>query len=142
MKRLPLLFSLILLAAIPVAAQEECKCPSAVKSLRESYLESDGIFVGSIERFQLSALRPGMNEAQVRLMGRYKGLDEVKGNVIYVYTPAELAKCGLKLLVGQDYIFYAQGSPARFIVNACSRTGILDNALDDMQELGRLSGKR
>jgi hypothetical protein len=83
-----------------------------------------------------------MNEAQVRLMGRYKGLEEVKGNTIYVYTPGEIGECGLKLLVGQDYIFYAKGSPARFIVDACSRTGILDNALDDMEGLARLSGKR
>jgi len=126
----------------PDSGYADCVCSGAVKSLKDSYAESDGVFVASVERFQKSALRPGMFEAQMRIMSRYKGFEEVRGNTIYLYTPEQVSDCGLKLLVGQDYIVYAKGTPARFVSTSCTRTGILDNALDDMEALSRMAGKR
>jgi len=120
----------------------ECQCPQNQPSLKDSYTQAGAVFVGTVDKYGASALRPGMNEAQVRLMSRLKGLEETKGSSIYIYTPDGPEKCGMKLLVSQDYLFFAEGNLARLVVNACSRTEILDNALDQMEELQRISKKQ
>lgn len=124
------------------AFSQDCQCPGPVKGTKDSFQQADLVFVGSIEKYQKSALRPGYNEAQVRLMSRLKGMDDLKGSSLYLYTPEEATKCGIKFLVGQDYIIYAEGNLARPTATSCTRTGILDNALDEMEELQKLAGKR
>jgi len=105
-------------------------------------MQSGVVLVGSVEKFGKSTLRPGMNEAQLRIMSRYKGLEDVKTSLFYVYTPDSKQKCGMNLIVSQDYLLYAEGTAARPIVTSCSRSDVLDNALGQLDELQRLSKEK
>ena len=122
-----------------VANDGPCNCPASPKTVKESFQHAGVVFVGTIEKFGKSALRPGMNEAVVRVMSRHKGLDELKGNTLYLYTPESQEKCGMNLIVSQDYLFYADGNLARPVVTTCSRTDVLDNALGQLEEIQRAS---
>lgn len=134
-------FSALLLLGIAAceARAAECQCPPSTPVLRDIYAQSAAVFVGTVEKFGASALRPGMNEAQIRLMSRFKGTEEIKGNTIFVYSPIAPEKCGMKLLIGQDYLFFTEGTLARLTLTACSHTEVLDNALDKMEDLQRIS---
>jgi hypothetical protein len=139
-KFVPILFSTLVLTSSAFA--QSCDCPAQAKSVRDSYAQAGVVMVGTVQKVGKSALRPGMNEAIFKIMSRYKGLEEVKSNTIYVYTPDSKPKCGISFLVSQDYLVYADGNAARPVSSSCSRTDILDNALGQLEELQKLASKK
>jgi len=124
------------------AEEQACMCPPQLKSVKDTYQQSGVVVVGTVEKFGKSALRPGMNEASIKIMSRYKGLEDVKSSLLYVYTPISKQKCGMSLIVSQDYLLYADGNAARPVVSSCSRSDVLDNALGQLEELRQLSVKQ
>jgi len=133
----------VLIALFPsISLSANCDCPAQAKSVKDSYMQSGVVAVGTIQKFGKSPIRPGMNEAVVKLMSRYKGLEDVKANMLYVYTPDSKQKCGINFLVSQDYLIYADGSAARPVAISCSRTEVLDNALGQLEELQKLGSKK
>lgn len=121
-------------------ALADCTC-SAPATPKEAYGNATAVFVGRVERVAKSPLRPGFNEARFALLRRFKGLEEISANFVMIYTTLDTGNCGYTFIPGQDYIVYAAGSPAAFKTDTCSRTGILDNYLDDVETLSKLAGK-
>ena len=99
-KKSLLVLFLILLALPALSIAANCDCPAQAKSVKDSYAQAGVVLVGTVQKFTKSPIRPGMNEAVIKVMSRYKGLEDVKANTIYVYTPDSKPKCGVA--VGVD----------------------------------------
>lgn len=138
------IFALVLavLSFLTPSFAQTCECPAAPKSVRESFSQAGVVVAGSVQKFGKSPIRPGMNEVVIKIMSRYKGLEDVKANTLYIYTPETKQKCGINFLVSQDYLIYADGNAARPVAVSCSRTDVLDNALGQLEELQKLGSRK
>ena len=142
MEKYKIILILLVLSFSAPSFAENCDCPTQAKSVKDSYNQAGIVAVGTVQKFGKSPIRPGMNEAVIKLMSRYKGLENVKANTLYIYTPDSKQKCGMNFLVSQDYLIYADGTAARPVAISCSRTDVLDNALGQLEELQKLGAKK
>ena len=116
-----------------------CTCENK-PALDESYQKSSLIFVGQVKAKAIHPLRQDKMEFRFSVTRKIKGFDEVNGNTVLIYTPRDHEYCGFRFQEGQDYLVYADGTPANFNTTACSKTDILDKSLLDVQKLIRMSG--
>jgi hypothetical protein len=118
-----------------------CTCEDK-PSLDEAYNKASLIFVGQVKARANHPLREDKVEFRFAVTRKIKGFEEVNGSTVFIYTPRDHEYCGYRFQEGQDYLVYAEGTPANFRTTACTRTDVLDKALLDVQKLIRMSGGR
>lgn len=137
MKRLVLFLPFtILFAAAGVQAQ--CQCDSK-PSLQEALQDASIVFLGRVTSIKESAVREGKKEVEFAAFNRYKTEFEenASGRQVLVYTPSLAEDCGVEFLLEQDYLVFGKGNPARYEVDSCSRTGIVELVKEDIDKLSR-----
>ena len=127
--------TLLPLSLIAADASAQCPCPPPAPNVRAAYDASTVVFIGRVDRVTKSALKDGKYEVKFSVLRKFKGFDEILGENIVLFTPIDAKLCGYQFLVGQDYIVYGNGNPAAYLATSCTRTGILDNLLDDIDPL-------
>ena len=141
-KSFPILSALLIIPIFVLlgsATAYGCTCENK-PALDESYNKASLIFVGQVKAKAHHPLREDKIEFRFAVTRKIKGFEEVNGNTVFVYTPRDHEYCGYKFQEGQDYLVYADGTPANFNTTACTRTDVLDKSLLDVQKLIRMSG--
>lgn len=113
---------------------EACKCrpPGPPK---ESADASDAVLVGKVTKVE------EVNELHRRITlavtTSYKGPTKKEA---VIYTSTSSASCGVEFEKGKSYIVYAteslQGKDKVLTTNTCTRTRTLDDAKEDLKDLG------
>lgn len=132
---------LVSLSLLEVPSAIACTCEEKL-SLDDAYAKADLIFVGQVKAKAHHPLREDKVEFRFSVARKIKGFEEVNGSTVFVYTPRDHEYCGYRFQEGQDYLVYAEGTPANFRTTACTRTDVLDKALLDVQKLIRMAGGR
>lgn len=127
--------TLLPLALLATNSSAQCPCPPPAPNVRAAYDGSSVVFIGRVDRITKSALKDGKYEVKFSILRKFKGFDEIVGENVVLFTPIDAKLCGYQFLVGQDYIVYGTGNPAAYLATSCTRTGILDNLLDDIDPL-------
>ena len=102
----------------------------------EALEESAMVFEGEVVSLRLyerpggiwSSADPVTVEFEVRTI--WKGYDY---QTFYLTTPRSDASCGFRFVVGEEYLVYSRNAVT---VDICSRTSLLSEAEDDLEELG------
>ncbi len=130
------LFSLLSIAALSTSAFAQCKCPDK-PSLDDAVEQSSIVFLGRVTSIKNSAVREGKKEVEFAAFNRYKSefQETSSGRQVLVYTPAQSQDCGVDFLLEQDYLVFGTGNPARYEVDSCSRTGIVEMVKEDIEAL-------
>jgi hypothetical protein len=136
---------LVWLCVIPVyytsssASAEECSCPPKpdIKTALES---ASLVFIGQVSKVGRNAMKPKEVEVKLTAYRKFKGFEDLptddKPVILYTTDPSG---CGYEFHPGLDYLIYANGTPAHFIVDRCTRTEMLDNAGSEVRQLSALT---
>ncbi len=114
-----------------------CPCeerPSLVKALEKASL----VITARVGAVGKNPRKPGFTEIKVQVLEKFKGGEDLPSDVVIIYTPEAENNCSVDFAKGLDYIIYAQGTPAFYQTNSCTRTALLDDALLDVQRLIRI----
>jgi hypothetical protein len=122
-------------------AAEQCVCANPPGTVQESLQRSSACFVGRVEQTTKSAIKEGYNEVRMVVLDRFKGLDDIRGSDVVIYTKRNQHECGMEFLGGQDYIVFATGNPAGLKVDNCLGSGVRDTMIPKEEELRRLVGR-
>jgi hypothetical protein len=131
----------VLLVACATLDARACSClpPGDVP---EAFDLADAVFSGEVIRVAIvdgddsfSLLR-----LDIAVIESWKG---VTTQNVSVYTASDSAACGLSIGPGRQAVFYAHHSRSTdfrydWTVSLCSRTGLLNGAIDDIDEFARL----
>ena len=134
----PLAFILALLAS-SASGDSDCSCkkrPDFKAALKNSAL----VAVAMVKEKGHNPFRPEHDEVLLKTLRTYKGADELNGDELFVYTPRGKDSCAFDFVKGADYLIFANGSPAFFKVDSCSRTKIVEHAKADLDELEEIKG--
>ncbi len=126
----------------PVSGAHACECPKK-PTLEEAVESSSLVFVGRVLEQGSSPYKPNHTQVTFTVFKRFKGFEELPNMIdILVYVPKGEKACSASFANGYDYVVYANGNPAFFQTDSCSRTELLDKAQVDEQRLQRLFGKK
>jgi hypothetical protein len=121
-----------LLLTSPAVFACKCRPPAPPK---DALAESFAVFTGKVT----SVEKAGEFQIAVTLKvrGVWKG---VKDKEVTLYTANHSAACGVEFKEGVEYLVYADqqknGDRVALSTNSCTRTRSLDNAAEDLKELG------
>ena len=139
---------LLLVASIGSAALcEEARCSCLGPQELEHALEaSDAVFIGTVEGFaeilEALPLSPDVERDPVvapRRLVRFKSLGAWKGGageLVEVRTGLSTADCGFPVEAGETYLVFAVTDGSRLATGSCSRTALIEDAVDDLLALG------
>ncbi len=138
----------VLLTSIgSVALCEESRCSCLGPQELEYALEaSDAVFIGTVEGFaeilEALPLTPDVDQEPVvapRRLVRFRSLGSWKGgagDVIEVRIGLSTADCGFPFEVGETYLVFAAAEGSRLTTSSCSRTALIEDAVQDLLALG------
>lgn len=132
MKRILFLLSVLILSADAAFA---CTCLPP-KSAAEELKRAAAVFSGKVLKIKKHKEADLFTkvEAVFEVEEVWKGVEERK---ISVFTSSTSAACGYGFKKGQSYLVYAhEDGQARLVTSICSRTKLLDHAVNDLDELG------
>jgi len=107
----------------------------------EAFDQADAVFLGRIvDESHVDGRDPySLIRLDVEVMESWKGVDT---SYVSVYTASDTAACGLPAGVGRTLVFYVFRDPfdgrGHWTVSLCSRTGLVDEVLEDVDEFARL----
>lgn len=124
-------------SAVPNAFAD-CKCPEK-PSLNQAVEDASIVFLGRVTSIKNSVMREGKMEIEFAAFNRFKTEFEEtsSGRQLLIYTPDGPQNCGVEFLLEQDYLVFGKGNPARYEVDACSRTGLVELVKEDIEALGK-----
>lgn len=96
--------------------------------------EADAVFLGKVTTIEELDIQ---REVTLEVQEAWKG---VETETIRIYTGYNSGDCGLPIVIGESYLFYATDrseGEERFLTSTiCSRTAPEGNAAGDLKELG------
>jgi hypothetical protein len=114
-----------------------CVCPNRVNDQKEMMREAKAVFVGEVIGYREATGEDSRNHSapyvfRVRVERYWKG---VKTPEISISAVSESLPgcCGVKLEIGEKYLFYAVHKDLR---TGCTRTQRVDRADEDLKALG------
>ncbi len=140
--------SMLLLVMIGGAAPcEERRCSCFEEEELEHALQASeavfiGTVVGSAEVLEAVSLSEGLDEepvmaprrvVRIRLLGMWKGTEE---EIVEIRTGLSTADCGFPFETGQTYLVFATDDEGSLTTGSCSRTALIEHAMDDLLILG------
>ncbi len=129
------LLGLVFLVVAPYVASA-CSCVPPGPPL-ESLEQSTAVFAGKVTEVEGEVSDTGFFGGELTAtfeVTRYwKG---VSSSTVQVTTASTGAACGYYFQEGESYLVYAHGVTDDLSVNSCSRTRLMENATEDLQELG------
>lgn len=136
------LFVLVSLVFSSPELVSACSCAPS-DSPQESLEKVDAVFVGkvvNIEQKESSLDKIGLGgdpdsvEVQMSATKAWKGVNQKS---IKLTTPQSSASCGFNFEKDKEYIVYAKNREGSLNVSLCSRTSLVENAKEDLEELGK-----
>jgi len=110
------------------ATASACSC-APPEGPTASLAASTAVFEGRVE-----SITPGeLIQVRFAVTRAWKGAEEEQ---VEVRTRAHGAACGYRFAEGATYLVYAYGEPDDLRVGLCSRTRPIEDASDDLAELG------
>ncbi len=138
MKLAPVASMALIVLLLSVRTVRACSC-APPPPIDEAFAAADAVFLGEVIAQEAEdPYSDGMRAINFRVIQSWRG---VAGTEVGVLTPASCASCGIDSEVGDRFVLYARVNPFednRLTISLCSRTGLLDGALDDVAELERL----
>lgn len=128
-----IVISYLFFLCLNVSYAGACSCDNE-KSLRDEFNASSIVVVGTVINISKSLEYPGFKEVRLRLVDKFKGLPKVVSSTV-VFTRENETDCGVDFRIGADYLIFGEGIPVKFIISLCSKTRLLDVALDDYRIL-------
>lgn len=137
MRSIKLGLTIVVFLLLNVGTAEACTCappPSATESLGQS----DAVFSGKvlkIKRIKSNDALAGLWQVEVvfAVNSSWKG---VAKREISVFTASQSAACGYNFRKGMTYLVYADSSQGKLVTSLCSRTRRVEDAREDLKELG------
>ena len=103
----------------------------------DAYIEADIVFSGEVINIVLDDSRY-YYVVSFQLVHLWKG--EVSNDVI-IFTESEGSMCGYDFQINQEYLVYAYSYDWGIYTNSCTRTNVLENALEDLEFLDSLNNQ-
>lgn len=110
-------------------------CSCIPQNVKQAFLASGSIFAGRVVKIEPNEdSERGGYTVTFEVSEAWKG---VRDPILKVNTAGNSAICGYAFKNGQDYLVYATKEPGYDLrVSLCSRTQPLDQAAEDLKELG------
>jgi hypothetical protein len=117
----------------------DCTCPEKPE-MKQAYEVATAVFVGRVEKVAVTPLKPGYSEIKISIFTHIKTAPEIaRTESLSIFSKSSQSECGINFHTGQDYLIYAEGNPAALKVTSCSRSGVLDNLIKEVDELKIMS---
>lgn len=116
--------------AVQIAAACSCAEPPPPKQALE---KASAVFSGKVVEIQQGQQQFAPKRVTFEVDRSYKGVDA--GRVV-VTTASDGAMCGFGFQQGKSYLVYGYGDKEALNTNLCTRTKSIENAGDDLKELG------
>ncbi|MEX1014049.1 MAG: hypothetical protein WDZ80_02730 [Candidatus Paceibacterota bacterium] len=130
------LFIFVSLFALNTSSVSACSCIPPVPPT-EAIEQSSAVFSGLVTNLENDEYSRDFNPnpviVTVEVMDVWKGIDSSE---VTLETARQSATCGYNFEEGEEYLIYAHGPNNDLSVSACSRTSLLSNAQNDIEELG------
>lgn len=123
------------------ALSHACSCMEPPK-VAQAVAEASAVFVGRVVNIGKNPLRESKKEVKFIVTRYLKGLDEIPGDNVIVYTAQNSAECGIEFVYNGEYLVYVTGVPANYQTNICSRTKPLELVLAEVKEVARLTAPK
>ena len=124
----------IFLIALCIGILYPCSCLEPLPP-EDAYLEADVVFSGEGVNIVLDD-SGYYYVVSFQLVHLWKG--EVSNDVI-IFTESEGSMCGYDFQINQEYLVYAYSYDWGVYTNNCTRTNVLENALEDLEFLDSLN---
>ena len=111
-------------------AAHACKCAQPASASAEA-ASAAAVFEAQVAK--ITAADPQTLLVELKVSRAWKG---VNAEQVTVRTPAESPACGYPFQLGQSYLVYAQSGSEALSVHHCSRTRAIEDAKQDIIELG------
>ncbi|MCE9552016.1 MAG: hypothetical protein K8T91_01375 [Planctomycetes bacterium] len=122
------------LLAVGLAARTVSACSCIQPPPPQQAMEaSSAVFTGKVVEIQQGQQQFAPKRVTFEVDRSYKGLD---GGRVEVTTAADGAMCGFGFQKGKSYLVYCYGDKESLNTNLCTRTKSMENAGDDLKELG------
>ena len=103
----------------------------------DAYLDADVVFSGEVINIVLDDSGYYL-AVTFQLVHLWKG--EVSNNTI-IFTDAESSMCGYDFQINHEYLVYAYSYDWGLYTNNCTRTNLIENALEDLEFLDSLNNQ-
>lgn len=139
---------MLLLGIVGSAApceERRCSC-FEVEELEHALQASEAVFIGTVigsaEALDTVSLSQGVDEepivtprrvVRIRPLGMWKG---TAAAVLEVRTGLSTADCGFPFETGETYLVFATDDEGTLATGSCSRTALVEEAVDDLLALG------
>ena len=137
--RVSLVSCVISIAVLVLSAESSLACVCLPQSPAQELERATAVFSGKVLKVKRHKQSPDVYaflEVVFRVEEAWKGVNE---KTISVFTSSTSLACGFSFKRGLTYLVYAHGKEGRLSTSVCTRTGILEDAYNDLEELG--SGK-
>ena len=132
-----LVFSITSNHSVPEAYACSCIAPDTPTNEMKKF---DAVFSGKVVKMDpkhptepvYSSADPVFVTFDVDMV--WKGLDDI--DTVTIHTAQSSASCGFEFVDGLEYIVYATQNEEQLDVSLCSRTALMSNASEDLDELG------
>ncbi|MEK6855322.1 MAG: hypothetical protein AABX73_03820 [Nanoarchaeota archaeon] len=119
----------LLIGLIGIASACSCVIPEPPKESMES---STAVFKGEVVRIEGEKVNLVISKI-------YKG---DLGTQVNITTPTDSAMCGFNFVKNKEYLVYTSGNLSDLSTNICTRTKLLSEADEDIEELDNLISKQ
>lgn len=136
MRKIFLLFIIVSLLFVNTVIVSACSCAQP-SSPKESIGQSTAVFAGKVVDIDVPSGIVTSSGDSVKVTFEvseiWKGSDY---KTLVITTARDSATCGYDFKKNEEYIVYAYGEENKLSTDICSRTKLLTNAQEDLQELG------
>ncbi len=134
MKKLSIAFIILIITNLFILNTTNvsaCEC-APLDTPKQALTNSKTVFSGKVIDIDKSLIALE-NKISFQVYNSYKGISDKE---ITIYTAQDSAACGFKFQENKEYLVYVYEYDGKLETNFCTRTKLLENANDDLKELG------
>ncbi len=135
MKKMPILLFAVVAGVVAARSAISCSCLGPVPSPIRDYEQSSAVFVGTLISSYDAKAGASKQSSADRILYTFEVSQIWKGTIadtLTVVSARSSPSCGVKFVVGENYVVYARDWKRSLGVDSCSRTGLLTLREDDL----------